>query len=165
MKSFFLSVLVCCVAFLFSCKNSTEKSEKNQTEKVEKSTIEFVKKIQLSGNTELAFAKHDTIFDLYYEPFLIVNYQNYLLEGFDNINRSAGDILGFSPNGNYFVMDYLSIGYVDKEGENVLHENYFCVVVDVLNKRILHQMQSDCDGEWNGQNQWISGEKVVVSFD
>jgi hypothetical protein len=150
---------------LFNCENSTKNVKKKTAEKVEKSKLEFVKKIQLLGNMQLTFAKHDTVFDLYYEPFLIVNYQNYPLEGFDNINRSAGDILGFSPNGNYFVMDYLSIGYVDKEGENVLHENYFCVVVDVLNKRILHQMQSDCDGEWNGQNQWISGEKVVVSFD
>ena len=72
------------------------------------------------------------------------------MEGFDNINRSAGNILGFSPNGNYFIMDYLSIDYVDKDSKELLHENYFCIVVDVLNKRIIDQMQSDCDGEWNG---------------
>ena len=151
--------------FLFlNCENSS-KNIQNKKEDVKKTKIEFVKKVQLSGSTQLAFAKHDTVFDLYYEPFLIVNYKNYPLEGFDNINRSNGDILGIAPNGNYFIMDYLSIGYIEKNGENILYENYFCVVVDILNKRILHQMQGDCGGEWNGQNQWISSGKVVVSFD
>jgi hypothetical protein len=150
---------------LINCENSTKKVEGITAETIKKPKIEFVKTIQLSGNTQLAFAKRDTIFDLYYEPFFVVNNKKYPLAGFDNMNRSSGNILGFSPNGNYFVIDYLSIGYVDKKGENVLHENYFCVVIDIQNKRILEQMQSDCDGEWNRQNQWISGGKVVISFD
>jgi hypothetical protein len=162
-KVFFM--LLVSLIFFAACKKPSEKIEKITMKAVGQPKNEFVKKIILSGNTTLAFAKKDTIFDLYYEPFFIVNNKHYSLEGFNNKNRSNGDILGVSPNGNYFVMDYLTVDYVNRNGENILHENYFCVVIDIQSKQILHQMQSDCGGEWNRKNQWISAGKVVVTMD
>jgi hypothetical protein len=162
-KLFF--VVTFSLILLVNCESSTKKVAVITVETVKKPNFELAKTVQISENVQLAFAKRDTIFDLYYEPFFIINNKNYPLADFDNMNRSSGDILGISPSGNYFVMDYLTIGYVDKNGENILHENYFCVVIDIQSKRILEQMQSDCDGEWNKQNQWVSGGKAVIRFD
>lgn len=162
-KLFFTAFLI--LIMIIACENTQKNEQKKSTKEIKIPKIEFIKKIDITGNTSLIFKQQDTEFDMYYEPFLLINNKEFPIDGFDNINRSSGEILSLSPDGKHFIMDYISIGYVDKEGEKTLHENYFCAVIDIQNKRLLEQMQSDCDGEWNAQNQWISGGKVIFTFD
>ncbi len=147
-----------------NCENTT-KEPIAVLEKSLPKMINFIKKVDISGDVQLAFVKYDSISELYYEPFLIVNQINFRIKGFDNKNRSRGEILALSPNGKYFIMDYLSMTYVDEKGDKVEKEAVFCIVIDIQNKNIIHQMKSDCEGEWNSENQWISNGKVIVTLD
>lgn len=166
MKYCQLLFLLCTIGSIIGCNQSIEKTNKKSTEEVEISKLKFVKTISITGNTLLAFAKIDTVFNLYQEPYLVIGKKEYRIKGFSNLNSSSDEIVALSPDGRYFVMDSISIGYVEGEnGEKKLHDNYFCVVVDIFQKSVIHQMQSDCGGEWNAQGQWISNGQVILSLD
>lgn len=149
-----------------SCEQPKETEQKTSNEEVKIPKIEFIKMIPITGVVDLAFAKMDTVFNLYYEPYIKVGENSYPIKGYHSINGSSDKIIALSPDGRYFIMDSISIGEIeDENGEIQLHDNYFCVVVDLLHKRVVHQLQSDCDGEWNAQGQWVSNGQIILSFD
>ncbi|MFK7949754.1 MAG: hypothetical protein AB8G11_19345 [Saprospiraceae bacterium] len=152
--------------FIISCNQVEKKSEKTTKEEIKTPEINFVKTVPITGVVSLAFAKTDTIFNLYREPYIVVGERQYPIKGYHSINSSSDKIIALSPNGRYFIMDSISIGEIEDENEELqLHDNYFCVVVDLLHKRVIHQMQSHCDGEWNAQGQWVKDGQIILSFD
>lgn len=117
--------------------------------------------IPISQSYQLGFKTYDKEFEMYRNPFILNAGKKYEIKGYDSMNYSEGGILGISPNNRYIVLDHISKGYVEDGISKRLYENYLCVIVDVPKKKVVMHMQSDCSGEWNKNNQWISGNKVV----
>lgn len=115
----------------------------------------------LSKKYKLGFKKYNKEFDLYQKPFIIQGKKNYGIQGYSDEYYLGSKILGISPNKKYIVLDYISKGYVELENDIIPYENYFCVIIDLDLKKVLWQMQSDCSGNWNKNNKWISNGKII----
>ncbi|WP_250253376.1 hypothetical protein [Chryseobacterium sp. Marseille-Q3244] len=116
--------------------------------------------IPISKTYQLGFKTYDKDFKMYQDPFILYDHKKYKIEGY-GMNYSEGELLGISPNKKYIVLDHISKGYVDDGVHTQLYENFLCVIVDVHKKKVIMNMQSDCSGEWNKKNQWISNGKVI----
>lgn len=117
--------------------------------------------ISLTKSCKLGFGEYDKEFKLYKKPFILKEGKRYKIQGYDNENYSGGQILSISPNKKYIVLDYISKGYVDDGVNKTLHENYLCVIVDVMKRKVVTELQEDCGGSWNKQNRWVNDGKVV----
>ncbi len=98
---------------------------------------------------------------MYQQPFILNGRKKYTIKGYGNMNYSDGEIVGISPNHRYIVLDHISKGYVEDGIQKRLYENYLCVIIDVSQKAVVMNMQSDCSGEWNKNNQWINNGKII----
>ncbi|BAP30464.1 uncharacterized protein CHSO_1427 [Chryseobacterium sp. StRB126] len=116
--------------------------------------------IPISKSYKLGFKTYNKEFEMYQNPFILNGNKTYKIKGY-GMNYSDGGILGISPNSRYIVLDHISKGYVEDGVNKQLYENYLCVIVDVYKKEVIMNMQSDCSGEWNNNNQWISSGKVI----
>lgn len=67
-----------------------------------------------------------------------------------------------SPDGEYVVMDYITIGVEDDGEGHPQPEVYHCVVVSLALAAVKDQFQEDCDGEWTVDNQWVNSKGEVV---
>ncbi|SDI13558.1 hypothetical protein [Chryseobacterium jejuense] len=117
--------------------------------------------IPISKWYKLGFKTYDKEFKMYQNPFILNGHKKYTIEGYGSMNYSDGKLLGISPNNRYIVLDHISKGYVEDGVNKQLYENYLCVIVDVHKKEVVMNMQSDCSGEWNKNNQWMSSGKAV----
>lgn len=43
----------------------------------------------------------------------------------------------------------------------ITNENYSCIILDIKKAKIVMQLQSDCSGEWNENNDFVSDDKTV----
>jgi hypothetical protein len=135
-----------------SCGQTTEKQADND--------ILF---IELSKNHGLLFLKYDKEMKLWYEPH-IVDFRNDDTLKIKNLENGFEAFLSVSPNGKYVVIDNIIKGYVYvTETDSILHENYLCAIIDIENAKIIHSMQTDCGGEWDKNNNWINGDKIIFS--
>ncbi|MDM1553101.1 MULTISPECIES: hypothetical protein [Chryseobacterium] len=116
--------------------------------------------IPISKSYKLGFKTYNKEFKMYQNPFILNGNKTYNIKGY-GMNYSDGGILRISPNSRYIVLDHISKGYVEDGASKKLYENYMCVIVDVYKKKVVMSMQSDCSGEWNKNNQWISSGKVI----
>ncbi|MBP2615799.1 hypothetical protein [Chryseobacterium jejuense] len=117
--------------------------------------------ITISKFYKLGFKTYDKEFKMYQNPFILNGHKKYKIEGYGSMNYSEGELLGISPNKKYIVLDHISKGYADDGVHKRLYENYLCVIVDVPKKKVVMNMQSDCSGEWNKNNQWVSNNNVI----
>jgi len=117
--------------------------------------------ISISKCCKLGFTKYNKEFNMYQEPFILKGGKKYKIQGYDKANYSGGQILSISPNKRFIVMDYISKGYVEDGTNKTLYENYLCVIIDVLNKKVVMELQTDCGGKWNNKNRWINDGKVI----
>ena len=128
----------------------------NQKLKVKNITI-------ISNEYKLGFLEYNNNFSLYKKPIIIVAKKKYKILGYDNSNFSDGNIIGISPNKKYIVLDYIIKGYANDGINKEMHENYLCVIIDLNQHKVVLQMQSDCGGEWNEQNQWVNNNKIIFN--
>ncbi|WP_288446874.1 hypothetical protein [uncultured Chryseobacterium sp.] len=117
--------------------------------------------ISIAKDCELGFNEYNKEFNMYQEPFILKSGKKYKIKGYDNANYSVGQILSISPNKRFIVMDYISKGYVEDGTSKTLYENYLCVIVDVLNRKVVMELQTDCGGKWNKQDRWVNDGKVI----
>ncbi len=118
--------------------------------------------IPVNKTYKIGFYKYDKKFQLYQNPFILKGKKKYKIIGYDTNNSySGGEILSISPNKKYIILDNISKGYVDDGTNKTLYENYSCVIIDLYNKKVLLEMQDDCGGNWNKENEWISNEKLI----
>jgi hypothetical protein len=100
---------------------------------------------------------------MWYSPKLIVNSDTLVIKDFPLENGSELSIKK-SPNSNFFVLDNIIKGFVtDETGKEIIHENYTCLIIDVKEATVEQSLQSECDGFWNNQNEWISSDRVIFS--
>lgn len=116
--------------------------------------------IPISKSYKLGFKTYSEEFKMYQNPFILNGNKTYKIEGY-GMSYSDGGLLGIAPNSRYIVLDHISKGYVEDGVNKKLYENYLCVIVDVHKKKVVMSMQSDCSGEWNKNNQWISNNNVI----
>ncbi|ROI04145.1 hypothetical protein EGI16_10115 [Chryseobacterium sp. G0240] len=117
--------------------------------------------IFISKSYKLGFNEYNKEFNMYQSPFILKNSKKYKIQDYDNSNYSGGRILSISPNKRFIVMDYISKGYVEDGTNKTLYENYLCVIVDIVKKKVVTELQSDCGGKWDKRNRWISDGKVI----
>lgn len=159
----------------FSCESKSEKQiiVKNKTlsnnekniESLNETTNGFTDSIKVVNCKEfqLLFTQFNKEINLWYSPKLIVNNDTLLISGISNENGSELSI-NKSPNGNLFIMDNIIKGYVENDnGEKILHENFTCLIVNVKEAKVELSLQSECDGSWNSQNEWISNGNIVFA--
>lgn len=174
MKSLILLVFI---GHFFSCQSESEKSDIVVIEKEKK--FEYESSLEaINGNTnsfidsikivdleefQIVFYQFNKEFNLWYSPKLIVDGDTILITGLDNENGSELSIRK-SLNGRFFIMDNIIKGYVeDGNGEKILHENFMCVIVNVKEAKVEQSLQSECDGVWNEQDEWVSSGNVVFA--
>lgn len=116
--------------------------------------------VRISGNYRLVFLEKNPKTHLYSHPRLLLDGRMKKIKGYSEFNF-ADEKVQVSANKRYLVMDHIIQGYVHDGTDSTWHENYTCVIVDTRKQQVVHTMQSDCSGEWNNKNQWISADKVI----
>jgi len=113
---------------------------------------------------QLVFTQFNKDFNMWYSPKLIVANDTLSIQDLPTENGSELSIRK-SPNGKFFVLDNIIKDYVDDgSGNEILHENYACVIINVKEAKVEEYLQSECDGAWNDQNEWVSsGDVIFVS--
>lgn len=117
--------------------------------------------VPITKTYTLGFSAYNKEFQMYQKPFILMGKKKYKIQGYDNENYSGGSILSVSPNKKYIVLDYISKGYVDDGTNKTLYENYLCVIVDVSKKLVVKEMQEDCGGNWNENNEWVNNGQLI----
>lgn len=135
---------------------------KNKLKKTQSVLVDSIKKISIK-DAQLIFTQFDKEFNLWYSPRLIINSDTLIISELSNENGSELSI-NESPNGNFFVMDNIIKGYIENEkGEKILYENFNCVIINLKEAKVEQSLQSECDGTWNNQNEWVSGGRVIFN--
>lgn len=93
-------------------------------------------------------------------PMVISKSDTTPIQGFDHGSASTAQ-LNPSPDGNYVVMDYITIGTPNDGMGHSLKEVYHCVIVDLRVSAIKEHFQSDCDGAWTRSNTWVNSKGVT----
>jgi hypothetical protein len=119
--------------------------------------------VPISKNCQLGFRSYNTEFGLYQQPYILQDGIKKSINNYSIENFSSGELLAVSPNKQFIVLDNIIKGYVEDGVTKQLYENYLCVIVDVRRQKVVWQMQSDCSGRWNADNEWVSGDKVIFS--
>jgi hypothetical protein len=120
----------------------------------------------ISKNWAILYLKYDKKLRLWYEPHIInlsKKDTTKIKTLYDEDSQGSGLWGLASPNLRYVTLDYISSGWVygGKEIKPFLHYNYFCVIVDIKKASMIHQMQSDCSGEWDEKNNWVSSGRTL----
>ncbi len=115
---------------------------------------------KIDANYKIVFLKFNKEYNLYSNPKIL--YKGFIKEikDYNNDNFTSNKIK-ISKNKKYLVMDYIIKGYVQTQNDSILHENYTCILIDIKKSKIILHMQSDCDGNWNYMNQWVSDNKII----
>ena len=142
---------------IYSCKTELNESRESTTA-IKEDTINFVKTIQLTGNKQLAFTKIDTNTNLFYSPYIIIKDKPFLLKGFPSNHGSYTQPVALSPSSRYLIIDEVLIDQAESDSAS-------CVVIDLLQKKVIRTLINGCEGEWNAQEQWVSEGQIILSFD
>jgi len=151
-RNLLLFILLLITTYFSSCSESVD--AKKEAVIKEKRTY---KQVPIAGNAYLRFYQFNDSLTLYFEPQLIINSQKFPIKGLDSIYGNIGEIKAVSPDGNYFILDLISI--------NQPKNKSVCAVIDVQNKAVVRVLNDACNGEWNTANQWLVNGNIVVSFD
>ncbi|KAF2509088.1 hypothetical protein [Flavobacterium foetidum] len=116
----------------------------------------------ISTEYKMILKKSSAETSLCQNPIILFRNKEHAISGFDLNNYTSASIK-IAPNKLFVVMDYITKGYIQKEADSVHYENYHCVIVDIKKYKVVHQMQSDCGGKWNKQNQWVNNN--ILLFD
>ena len=144
------------------CGHATKKQTTNENSSVcQQDTL-----IKLSETHGILFLRYDKEMELWYEP-RIVDFRNNDSVKIENLSYENGSELyvNVSPNKKYAVIDNIVKGYVEDIEEKILHEIYFCVIIDIENAKVVETMQSDCSGEWDKNSNWVNNEEIIFSAD
>ncbi|MCL2290798.1 MAG: hypothetical protein FWC34_08900 [Bacteroidetes bacterium] len=143
-----------------SCRYATKKQTGNENNSVcQQDTL-----IKLSETHGILYLRYDKEMELWYEPHIVYFSKNDTLKIQDFFIENGSDLyVNVSPNKKYAVIDNIAKGYVEGVEEKILHEIYFCVIIDIENAKVIETMQSDCSGEWDKDNNWVSGDKIIFS--
>ena len=132
------------LGLIVGCNQAEEIPKEIKKEKIKTPEIEFVKIVSLTGVYQLAFAKMDSVFNTFYEPYIFVGQKKYELEGFrhegPSTNRSNGQIIALSPDGDYAIIQLFSFPCIDDVDEVMVNSNEYCAILDIKNKRLIHKM-------------------------
>ena len=152
--------------FLLSCHNP--KSKENWTApitdttkvSVSKTYIKLTKEVPMNSSYKLAFTTYDKKFDTYGSPVIITERDTNKIQ-FHNKEDLAGfsSDVDISPNGLFILINRVERGYVNN---NILHENTFCYLINLQEHKMEEQFQSQCDGEWNDESQWIGTDGELL---
>lgn len=114
--------------------------------------------VRLTDNYKLVFRDYNDEFKLWKYPLIIKNQKDSLkIQGWQD-EYGSELFIKLSPNKKYFLIDAIVKGFVySSEGDSVLQENYFCLIVDIAGSTIKHSMQEHCSGSWNERSEWVSG--------
>lgn len=160
MKKFYLAILLLVLnsTFLYSQKKRINRS----LPKFSADTL-----IELRGNTILTFDKtkvlSDSIHYFFSNATLHVGARKTKIYN-SNYSQPYSELnIALSPNHRYMLLDRIEYGFVYiNENDSVLHQNYFCDIIDVRNAKIKLSLQSDCDGFWNNKNQFVKPDGKVL---
>jgi hypothetical protein len=120
------------------------------------------RKTKSFGSFTVVSDSFNTELGLWYQMRIVVKRDTFIIEDLFPDNGSEFDIRP-SADRRYFVIDNIIKGYFEEDGNREPYEKYKCVIVDVRLHRVVHEMQSDCDGAWSKANTWISGGTVVFA--
>ena len=121
----------------------------------------FFKVTNISEEYKIAFSKFNSEFELYQKPVIIEKNKWQAIENYDIENYSKGNVLSISPNKKFIILDYIAKGNIGDQKDNINSENYFCVIIDLLNCKVIMQFQTECAGEWNNKSEWIYNGKII----
>ncbi|WP_118975793.1 hypothetical protein [Taibaiella koreensis] len=117
--------------------------------------------IPLKDGYTLVFLEKEQKANLYRQPRINAEGLVRKIKGYDDNNFSSSRVK-ISPDGAYLVMENIIKGYVHpSQTDSLLHENYGCVIIDLKKAEVVHYLQSDCDGAWNKNNEWVSNSAIV----
>lgn len=127
----------------------------------EKALHSYPLRIPLKKGITLVFLIKEKGTDLYQQPRIKTKQTLRKIDGFDEHNFSSSRIR-LSPNGYFLMLEHIIKGYIQQSGnDSVFHENYGCVIVDLRKVKVVDYLQSNCDGSWNSNNEWISSGNII----
>ena len=115
---------------------------------------------KINKEYSIVFLKFNKTFKLYSSPRILWQNKLIKIKDFDDNNFSGGKIQ-IAPNKKYVVMDNIIKGFIQKEKDSILHENYTCVLINVNKAKIITSMQTDCGGKWNTKSGWENDGKLI----
>jgi tetratricopeptide (TPR) repeat protein len=152
-----LGLVICAVGALSNVFGEST-SAPARSESVKKDTT-----IAIDSHSALVFDTYDARFSLWYNPHIIIDGKKRRIAELSYENGSA-PALEISPDKKFLLLDNIAMEYVYvNETDSVLHDNAFCVVIDVAAARVVYQGQSDCGAIWNKRGELVNGEQVVFS--
>ena len=117
--------------------------------------------LKINDSTRICFKSMGRDSSLY-NPVIVTAISEDTITGFDATLKFAGQC-EVSPRRNYVVLGVLDCGYVyTSETDSFYHERASCIVIDVVNHKVVSSMQADCDGQWNADNQWVDATGKLV---
>ena len=155
-------LLLFILALSFSCKNTNKQqvAAYKIVSEIESKTKDTI--ISLTENTFFHFTKRTHFKDG------TIGYQNrYIItEKGDTLTKLTTNyselLIKLSPNKDYLITDDIIRGYVyTSETDSILHENYLCQLINIKTGNLVDTFQSGCGGEWNADNQWVSGDDII----
>ena len=159
MKTNKLLILSVLCLFISGCKNNVkaETVSFEHTSVLLKDTL-----VKISSDWAILFLRYDEKMELWYDPYILDlnNNDTIKIENYNYENGSIPDII-VSPNAKYFVLDNIIKGYVETEEGKKLHENYKCTIIDLKAANSIIKMQQHCGGEWDNENNWVSGDEII----
>lgn len=152
-------ILLCILLIGLSCKKSNALLSNDSSFRTIAKLNENQKILPINGDTKIIFT--DKKGNYWTKPKLIIKNDTLAIKNWDEEWGSELDIR-ISPNKKYFVIDAIISNSVEDYQNNV-NENYTCRLISVERTMIIDSFQSDCDGEWNSNNQWISDNEILFS--
>ncbi|MCP9610878.1 hypothetical protein [Coprobacter tertius] len=119
--------------------------------------------VNVSEHFAILYRKYDNDFKLWYNPYIIRLKENDTVKiaGFSYENGGELD-LRISPSKRFVVLDNIIKGYVEDGVEKILHENYLCDIIDLEQSTVVvGSMQTHCGGEWDEDDRWVDGGKII----
>ena len=155
-----LIAVVIFVLIFINCTIYNENTAETANHKIaKKDTL-----IPLTKTISLYYGSYNGEMKLWYDLSILNNNSRTKISESNNYEGVGSELFySLSPNGNYVMVDAIIKGYVYKnDTDSALHENYTCEIIDLKKAKVVLQLQQDCDGFWDKNNQWVSsGGKVV----
>lgn len=123
--------------------------------------------IVLNKNTKITFdktnVKYDSINYFFSNPIIKIGKTKTKVYNSDYSFPYSELNLAISPNKKYILLDRIEYGYVYlNDSDSILHQNYFCDIINLKSAKIEMSLQSECDGHWNSLNQFVKPNGKVI---
>lgn len=153
-------ILLSILLIILGCKKSNAQfSDGNSIRTTAKSNENNIV-IPINSDTKIIFT--DKIQNYWKKPKIIINKDTLSIKGWDDDWGSELDIK-ISPNKKYIIIDAIITDMPSSENALNTSENYTCRLISIERTMVIDSFQSNCDGEWNSNNQWVSDDEVFFS--